>query len=305
MGGTTVSGGTFATTGTGTIGPGALTVNPTGTASAILSVGNSQSVQSLTVSPAATATARIDVASGNTLTVTGPTSVQGTLTLDQAAGSTGTLAINGSSSLASGSTLAIKGGTMQFKVSGSSVVGTGVSATIASGATLELDGTTSALTDAMTTTNRVNVNNSGNLNVGNTAVTPTTVQQVGAIDGTATTTVTDAAQLTANHIIQGALVIGSAGASPSLVTIAASDANGNPLGTSGGLAVAGSLAPSDSFGATGGNGSSLLGGDGLAAGGDLNTGGNVSTGSAAVPEPATFVLLGLAGLLCLARRFRR
>ena len=154
---------------------------------------------------------------------------------------------------------------MQFNASGSSVVGTGVTATVASAATLELDGTTSALTDATTTTNRVNIANSGNLNVGNAAVTPTTVQQVGAIDGTGNTNVADGSQLTANHIIQGALVIGSAGASPSVVTIAASDSNGNPLGTGSALAVAGSLAPSDSFAAASGSSSSLSGADALPA----------------------------------------
>jgi autotransporter-associated beta strand protein len=302
MGGTTVSGGTLATTGTGTIGPGALTINPTGTASAILSIGgSSQSVQSLTASAPATATARVDVAPGNTLSVSGPSSVQGTL--NKTGG--GTLAINGSSTLASGSSLAIAGGTMQFDLSGSSVVGTGATAAVASGATLELDGTTSALTDSTTTTNRVNINNGENLNVGNTVVTPTTIQQVGAIDGTGTTTVTDGAQLTANHIVQGLLVIGSAGASPSLVTIAASDADGNAFGTASGLAVAGSLAPSDSFGSSTGSGSSLLGSDASATGGDLSTGGKVSSGSAAVPEPATIVLLGLAGLVCLGARLRR
>ena len=110
MGGTTVNGGTLATTGTGTIGPSALTMSPTGAASAIFSVGDSQSVQSLTVNPAATATARIEVASGDTLRVTGPSSVQGTLTLNQNTGSTGTLAINGSSSLATGSCAGDQGG---------------------------------------------------------------------------------------------------------------------------------------------------------------------------------------------------
>ena len=301
MGGTTVSGGTVATTGTGTIGPGALTINPIGTASAIVSIGNSQSVQSLTVNAPATATARVDVAPSNTLTVTGATSVQqGTLNKTNSA----VLAINGTSSLATGSALSVAGGTMQFNVSGSSVVGTAVTATVAAGATLELDGMTSALTDSTTTTNRVNTTNSGNLNVGNTVVTPTTIQQVGAIDGTGTTIVADGSQLTANHIIQGALVIGSTGSSPSLVTIAASDANGNSLGTSGALAVAGSLAPSEPFAAGTSSGSSLLGTDGSPSLGDLNSGGG-AVGGAAVPEPSAIVLLGVACLLGLLPRLRR
>jgi hypothetical protein len=51
-----------------------------------------------------------------------------------------------------------------------------------------------------------------------------------------------------NHIIQNALIIGGTAGSPGLVTIDASDANGNPLGQSNGFALAGSLAPSGRFG---------------------------------------------------------
>ena len=278
------------------IGPGALIINPTGTASAVFSAGTSQSVPNLTVNAAATATAAIDVTSGTTLTVTGATNVQGG-TLNKT--SSGTLVINGSSSLVTGSGLAIAGGTMRINATGASVVGSGVTASVASAATLELDGTTSALTDATTTANRVNIINSGNLNVGNTVVTPTTVQQVGAIDGTGTTTVPASASLTANHIVQTALVIGGTDATHiGLVTIDASDASGNPLAMSGGvLAVAGSLAPSDSFGSSTGGSSSLASDAGGSSGGASSLGGaSAGGGSAAVPEPSSIALaaLGLA-----------
>jgi autotransporter-associated beta strand protein len=50
-----------------------------------------------------------------------------------------------------------------------------------------------------------------------------------AIDGKGTTTIGSGSSLIANHIIQGSLVIGGAADSPATVTIAASDAKGNPL----------------------------------------------------------------------------
>jgi hypothetical protein len=53
--------------------------------------------------------------------------------------------------------------------------------------------------------------------------------------------------LTANHIIQTALVIGGTRSSPGLVTIDASDANGNPLGQPNGFALSGSLTPGVPF----------------------------------------------------------
>ncbi|HEV3343349.1 MAG TPA: RHS repeat-associated core domain-containing protein, partial [Pirellulales bacterium] len=52
---------------------------------------------------------------------------------------------------------------------------------------------------------------------------------VGGIDGTGNVVVNAGSNLTANHIIQGNLVIGGTAGSPAIVTIAASDANGNPL----------------------------------------------------------------------------
>ena len=51
----------------------------------------------------------------------------------------------------------------------------------------------------------------------------------GGIEGAGDLTVGAGSSLTASHIIQSALVIGGSAGSPALVTIAASDANGNPL----------------------------------------------------------------------------
>ena len=123
-------------------------------------------------------------------------------------------------------------------------VATGSSVTVATGATLELAGTASALSNG-TSLHSVNVVNSSSAAGGGLLVSGT-AQKVGGIDGTGTTQVNGGSDLTANHIVQGALVIGGTAGTPGLVTIAASDASGNSLASSGGLALAGSLGSSAS-----------------------------------------------------------
>ena len=70
--------------------------------------------------------------------------------------------------------------------------------------------------------------------------------QVGIIEGTGNTTVGDGSSLTANSIVQGSLVIGGSAGNPATVTIAASDASGNPVSaaTSGSSAATTALATS-------------------------------------------------------------
>jgi hypothetical protein len=208
---------------------------------------------------------------------------------------TGTLVLQGQSNLQQNSSLKATGGTLRINASGAPAVATGVTATVASGATLELDGTTSALTDSTTPVQRVNITNNGNLNAGNTAIAATTTQQVGGIDGSGAVTVADGASLTANHINQNSLVIGNG----STFTLAPSDASGSPMAS--GLALAGSLAPTSGFV---GSNSSLLG----VSGGSAVTpalGGTIGGGSA-VPEPGSLALfvVGAIGLLSCRRRKR-
>jgi autotransporter-associated beta strand protein len=134
----------------------------------------------------------------------------------------GTLTLSGSKAYTGNTT--VSAGTLRFALtSGSPTVGAGSTATLSSGATLELAGIVSALSSA---SNRVNVSNSSSAPG---LLVSGTNQQVGNIDGTGTTQVNAGSDLTANHIIQGALVIGGMAKNPGLVTIDASDASGNPL----------------------------------------------------------------------------
>ncbi|HEV2968923.1 MAG TPA: PEP-CTERM sorting domain-containing protein [Pirellulales bacterium] len=132
---------------------------------------------------------------------------------------------------------------------------------------------------------------------------------MGGLDGTGITQVNAGGSLTADHIIQNALFVGGASGSPALVTIDASDSNGNPLASD--MSLAGSLSPSDPFGA--GLGSSALIGDTASSdsmGTDLALSLNnpsAEFASATVPEPTTIVLLAIAmiGLLSHERKTSR
>jgi hypothetical protein len=225
---------------------------------------------------------------GSGTTTVGSLSVTGTFTKQDS----GTATISGPESLNSGASLNVNGDRLKFTItSGSVTVGTGVSAKIAAGATLELAGSVSALASG---SNRANITNSS---AAPGILVSGTNQVVGGIDGSGTTQVNAGSDLTANHIVQSALVIGGTAGSAGLVTIAASDSAGNPLGQSNGLALAGSLTPSDPIGADG------IGSAGLSGGGselaspplaDSTLGGNPSS----VPEPSTLllVLLAITGL---------
>ncbi len=197
-------------------------------------------------------------------------------------------------------------GTLKFNVSsGTPTIAAGVTATIAASATLELAGSNSAL--GTTGGNRVHVvNNSTSSGV----VVSGTNQVVGAIDGSGNTQVYARGDLTADHIIQNALIIGGSAGSRALVTIAASDSSGNPLGESSSLALAGSSAPSAPFDA-GISSASSIGGPPNGESGStasLLSSSPGTAGSSAVPEPTTIDLfaIALAGLLvgpyCARRR---
>jgi PEP-CTERM motif len=135
------------------------------------------------------------------------------------------------------------------------------------------------------------------------------VQKVGGVDGTGTTQVNAGNSLTANHIIQGALIIGGTSTSAGLVAIDASDASGNPLAAAGGLALAGSAASNDPLAAGSLGSSNLLAAGGASSAGGSNLGGSIGStsvgGTAAVPEPSTMLLAAMGAMACLAALRRR
>ncbi len=192
--------------------------------------------------------------------------------------------------------IAVTGGALRFNVtSGTPTIAAGVTATVASGATLELAGSISALGTAGG--NRAHVINSS---TAPGVLVSGTHQVVGGIDGTGSVQVNAGSDLTADHIIQNALIIGGAAGSPSLVTIAASDSSGNPLGEPSTLALAGLRTPSNSFG-DGVNSVNLLDGPAItdsSSGAGSPSGSPGGVGSSTVPEPSTMLLfiLAMAGL---------
>ena len=131
-------------------------------------------------------------------------------------------------------------------------------------------------------------------------------QQVGGIDGNGTTQVNAGASLTADHIVQGALIIGGNSGSQALVTIDASDISGNPLSQSSGLVFAGSVTRNGSTAAGEASSANLSGvastnPESLSAV-NPTQGSNLSP----VPEPSTLVLMLLAiSVVFLSAPWRR
>jgi PEP-CTERM motif len=109
--------------------------------------------------------------------------------------------------------------------------------------------------------------------------------------------------LTANHIVQNALVIGGADGTPALVTIDASDASGNPLAS--GFALAGSVSSSAPLAAGSAGGSSAFFPGGSSTEGASSLGGaSLGDGQASVPEPSSLLLMALGGGFALLAAMR-
>jgi autotransporter-associated beta strand protein len=301
-GGTVINSGTLNTTINGTLGSGPLTINAAN-ATSTLNLNANQTVSSLTSSGSGGGSAVVNVASGRTLVLTGALTSSGNLNLT----GPGTTEIDGAPTLNANSVITVTNGTLRFAAtSGSPTIGTGVTSTVGAGATLELAGSVASLSSG---TNRVNINTLAN---SNGILVSGTHQQVGNIDGAGTTQVNAGSHVTANHIIQGALVISGSSGNLGRVTITASDAAGNPLGQSlalpSGLGLTGSLASSSSLG----DGVNSPGGrerpswSSLGSSADA-TGISPTAGKGAeVPEPSTMMMLvvALVSLLVRARHAR-
>ncbi len=255
----------------------------------------------------------ITVAAGNH-TISAPVALANGVTVNTAAGASmnisaalagtggltktgaGILELSGSSSY-TGPTNII-GGTLKFNIaSGTPTIAAGVTATVDSGATLELAGSVSALGTAVG--NREHIVNNSLGAAGQTAglVVSGTNQVVGAIDGTGNVQVNAGSDLRTDRIIQNALIISGTAGSHALVTIDTSDASGNPLGQSSGLALTGSLTPTEPFGA-GGIRTANLSRDGVDLAGLSPRSPGVGGSPSPVPEPSTVLLALLAVYRC-------
>jgi PEP-CTERM motif len=266
-----------------------LTLQAAGSSAVAISISGANGNGAQTISAPITLASGLNIAqnSGGVFTIAGP--------LNDASGKqinvsgSGTTVVTGSINLGNATALSVGGtGKLRFLASGAATIGTGVTAAVNNSATLELAGTFSALSNGANRTNIMNNSSAPGLLVSGTH------QQVGNIDGNGTTQINAGGDLTANHIIQGALVIVGTAGSAGLVTIAASDASGNPLGQSGGFAFGGSLAPSGPFGAgeIGLVGMNSGGGSELAS---LSPGSSDGSGNpSSVPEPSTLLLVLLA-----------
>jgi hypothetical protein len=120
-----------------------------------------------------------------------------------------------------------------------------------------------------------------------------TNQFIGNIGGNGITQVNAGSDLTANHVIQSALIIGGTATSHGLVTVDASGSSGNPLDQN--LALPGSQSTDGPFGTAGFGQSPIDESGSVIVAGPLDRSSSTSS-QAAVPEPASIMLLVIGGL---------
>ncbi len=181
----------------------------------------------------------------NPLTIGGVLTVGAGQTLTKTGG--GEVSLTAQPALQNGSNLLISAGTIKIQAtSGTSAIGSAVTATIASGATLELAGSVPLLSNGA---NRAVISNSSGALGGGLVIDAGADQQVGAITGSGTTTIGAGGQLTVNSIQQSSLAIGGTSGNPGLLTIAPSNAAGQSLAAigSGGQSVASTIAMSNNL----------------------------------------------------------
>ena len=135
----------------------------------------------------------------------------------------GTLTISGANNLVGN--IEVDGSSFRISDSIAATLAAGIVANVQGTGTLELAGSVSALAGGA---NGVKVSNNSAAPAG--LLVSGSSQVVGEIDGTGNVLVDVGGGLTANHIVQNTLVIGGAPGNAGTVTIAASDAAGQPLG---------------------------------------------------------------------------
>ncbi len=326
-GGTSVSNGTLSAAAVNALGTGSLDVSTAGGNVSAANIQANNTITQLTGTVAGGGSATVNVSAGQTLAInqaSGTATFAGNVALaaGATAGGGGTLAksgggtevLTGVPALGNNSNLQVSGGSVKFNVAaGTPNVGSGVTATIVgTTGSIELAGAVSVLGVATPAAGRVNISNLSSSATGLLVSSTTGPQIVGGIDGTGTTQVNANARLQANHIVEGALVIGGdATHTSALVTIDASDANGNPLTAGGGGAsLTGSLDPSTPFAADApGSSNSLASDDSSTTGSSASVGAGSSSGGSgsnpAVPEPSTIVMLLIAAAGGLGYGLRR
>lgn len=230
-GGTFVSAGTLVTTGGGIIGPGPLALSAVSGVSATASLGTTQSVTSISNTTAVGGTTRVTVASGKTLTSSGALTDTGALNINTAGQSSGTVVFDSAPTLNANSGVVINSGTVEFNLPSSdpATVQSGVTVTVATPATLQLAGSSSALSNAAGTV-AANVNNHGAIASGGGLYVTGATETVGIISGTGSPDVngatifdgdtvvgngSTATNLSANQILQNSLFVNA----ESIVTI--------------------------------------------------------------------------------------
>ena len=188
-------------------------------------------------------------------------------------------------SLSNNTAIAVNAGTLRFNNTvGPASVGTGVTVTISGAATLELAGTIAALSSSAGPANRANVFNNSSAAAG--LLISGINQQVGNVTGAGTTMVNSGSSLTANSIVQSALVIGGAPGALGAVTIDASDSSGNPMSVSLAEPLAGETTPPAIQNAE------------LVAAASNSVGAGV-----ALPEPSSLILIAMGGLAAVAATY--
>jgi autotransporter-associated beta strand protein len=134
----------------------------------------------------------------------------------------GSLALSGTNSL--NGNVHVANGRLRLAASAPPGLASGISLNVDGAATLELAGSVSDLTGG---SHPVNIANGSTASAG--IEVSGTHQAAGSITGAGTLLIDAGSDLTANCIVQGALVIGGSAGSPATLTIAPSDSSGNPL----------------------------------------------------------------------------